>query len=129
MSIRLQILCSLGVMFLLSCVMFVPTWSTYVDQRADGQTVGLTDWLRDQVHQIANDALSQARRNKGGDASNQAASFLARLDALEKAETVLTKGGEFSSGANRFDIQVPEAEASALYADGNRLIKALAADI
>ncbi|WP_029458631.1 bacteriohemerythrin [Solidesulfovibrio alcoholivorans] len=130
MSIRLQILCSLGVMFLLSCVMFVPTWRVYTDQRADGETVALTKVQRDSAHQIAKDAVVQARRGVSGkDASGWDAAFRPRFEALERAEAVLTKGGVVSAGSRTFHIQEPEAEAAAHYADVNRLIKAFAADV
>ncbi len=130
MSIRLQILCSLGVMFLLSCVMFVPTWRVYTDQSADGETVALTKAQRDIVHQIAKDAVVQARRGASGkDASAWSAAFRPRFEALERAEAALTKGGVVSAGSRTYHIQEPEAGAAALYADVSRLIKAFAADV
>ncbi len=130
MSIRLQVLCSLGLMFLLSCVMFVPTWSIYQDQKADGQTAALTALQREQAHQIAKEAVIKVRQLKAGTAApDWVASFRSRFDALEQAEAVLTKGGEFRAGSRNFVIQAPEPEAAALYADAARLIKAFADDV
>ncbi|WP_300161342.1 bacteriohemerythrin [Solidesulfovibrio sp.] len=130
MSIRLQILCSLGVMFLLSCLMFVPTWRVYSDQKADGQTVALTAMQRDMVHQIAKDAVVKARQNAAAkDASAWSAAFRPRFETMDRAAAVLAKGGDFSAGSKTFHIEEPEPEAAALYADASQLIKVFAASV
>ena len=41
MTIRAQILCSLGLMFLLCCVMCVASWTITVGQQSDGLVINL----------------------------------------------------------------------------------------
>ena len=99
MSIRAQILGSLGIMFLLSCLMFVATWTITSNQKTDGMVLNLAGRQRMQVQKIAKDALAYAHQVKAGQATGSLVEDIRkRFAAFETVQMLLTKGGEYQIG-------------------------------
>ena len=114
MSIRLQILCSLGLMFLLSCVMFAATWTITSGQRTDGLVINLAGRQRMQVQKIARDALAYAHQVQNGNKPTALAEDIRkRLSAFESVQTLLTRGGKYQNGKS-FVIPTPDAQTAAM---------------
>ncbi|EHJ47039.1 methyl-accepting chemotaxis sensory transducer [Solidesulfovibrio carbinoliphilus subsp. oakridgensis] len=128
MRIRTQILCSLGILFLLSCAMFATTWTLVSDQKADGEAIDLTALQRSMVHEIGKDSLARLRQAKAqGTASSVADEVRSRLGALERAQLVLITGGDYAIGQTRFHIPVPDRDTAALFQDAGHRFKEFAA--
>ncbi len=127
MSIRAQILLSLGLMFLVSLVMFAATWTITSSQKNDGLVINLAGRQRMLIQKTAKDVLTYAHQVKAGSASAGTASLAEdvrqRLRALGDVQALLTKGGEYDKGNGRFSIPAPHAETAGLFTDAGRLIK------
>ncbi|EFL51912.1 methyl-accepting chemotaxis sensory transducer [Solidesulfovibrio fructosivorans JJ]] len=114
MSIRLQVLCSLAIMFLLSCVMFAATWSLTASQKADGLVISLAGRQRMQVQKIAKDALTYAHNAKSGRAdASLAAAVRKRLVTFADIQKLLIAGGDYNDGKG-FHIPTADQETAAL---------------
>ncbi|MGE4536673.1 MAG: bacteriohemerythrin [Desulfovibrio sp.] len=114
MSIRLQVLCSLAIMFLLSCVMFGATWSLTASQKADGLVGSLAgrQWM--QVQKIAKDALAYAQNAKSGKGDAALAEDVRkRLVAFADVQNLLIAGGDYNDGKG-FHIPKADRETAAL---------------
>ena len=122
MSIRLQILCSLGLMFLLSCVMFAATWTLTSQQKSEGLVINLAGRQRMQAQKIAKETLAYAHQVAGGDTSTALADTIRqRLDALTQLQNTLIHGGRHQNGAT---VDIPAstgATASLLQAASARI--------
>jgi len=130
MSIRNQILCSLGIMFLLSCAMFAATWSITSGQKAEGLVINLAGRQRMQVQRIAKDALAYAHQAKGGSAAAALADDIRkRLSAFETTQSLLIQGGRYSDNGQSFDIARPAREIAALLEESSRLAKPFEAEV
>jgi len=129
MSIRAQILCSLGVMFLLICLTAVATWTVTAGQRADGLVIDLASRQRLQVQKIAKEALAYAHLVREGQAAEHMATTIRqRLDRVKAVEALLAKGGEYRDGRT-FEVPAPSPETAALLEESVRLTVPFAADV
>jgi len=129
MTIRAQILCSLGLMFLLCCVMCVASWTITVGQQSDGLVINLAGRQRMQVQKIAKDALSLLHRDKtGAVAPAEAEALRKRLQTINHVQNLLLQGGQYQNGKS-FAIPRPSAEAAKLFEAANSLLKPFAAAV
>jgi methyl-accepting chemotaxis protein/hemerythrin len=129
MTIRAQILCSLGLMFLLCCVMCVASWTITVGQQSDGLVINLAGRQRMQVQKIAKDALSLLHRDKTGTvAPAEAEALRKRLQTISHVQNLLLQGGRYQNGKS-FAIPRPGAEAAKLFEAASSLLKPFAAAV
>jgi hemerythrin-like metal-binding protein len=129
MSIRAQILGSLGILFLVVLLMFGATWSITSQQKADGLIINLAGRQRMQVQKIAKDVLAYAHQAKGGaGASTLAEDIRKRVAAFAATQTLLARGGVYTNGKS-FDIAPPSREAAALLDEAGRLAKPFEAEV
>ena len=129
MSIRLQVLFSLALMFLLSCIMFAATWSVTSSQKSDGSVINLAGRQRMQVQKIAKDALAYAHLARTGGASAAlAADVRQRLAAFSAVQSLLITGGDTQNGKS---FHVPKAgrEAAARLTAAAALLTPFAAQV
>ena len=129
MSIRAQILCSLGIMFALSCIMFAATWTITSGQQADGLVLNLAGRQRMQVQKIAKDALAYAHQPKAGAFASLVEDIRKRLTVFENVQTLLARGGQHRVGAATFDIVPPSRETAGLLDEAARLAKPFGAAV
>ncbi|MHC1788699.1 bacteriohemerythrin [Solidesulfovibrio sp.] len=123
MSIRNQILASLGILFLVVLLMFTATWSITSEQKADGLVINLAGRQRMQVQKIAKDALAYAHQAKGGTGPAALAEDIRkRLTTVAATQTLLARGGASADG-KALTIAVPSREAAALLDEAGRLAK------
>ena len=129
MSIRLQVLFSLALMFLLSCVMFVATWSVTSSQKVDGSVINLAGRQRMQVQKIAKDALAYAHLARTGGASAAlAADVRQRLADFSAVQARLIAGGDTQDG-KRFHVPKAGREAAARLTAAAALLEPFAAQV
>uniref|UniRef100_I2Q086 Hemerythrin-like metal-binding domain-containing protein n=1 Tax=Desulfovibrio sp. U5L TaxID=596152 RepID=I2Q086_9BACT len=129
MRIRTQILCSLGIMFLLSCAMFAATWTITSGQKQDGLVVNLAGRQRMQVQRIAKDVLAYAHQAKAGPAAAALAEDIRkRLAAFESIQALLARGGDYRDGKTT-SLAVPDRETAALFEEASRQFKPFAAEV
>ena len=123
MTIRTQLLASLGVLFLVVLLMFGATWSITSQQKADGLIINLAGRQRMLVQKIAKDVLAYAHQAKAGaGASSLPDEIRKRVGSLNATQSLLTKGGSFTNGQT-FTIAAPSREAAGLLDEANRLTK------
>jgi len=129
MSIRAQILCSLGIMFLLICLMSVATWTVTSGQRDDGMVINLAARQRMQVQKIAKEALVYAHLvREGQSADSMADAIRQRLGQFKTVQSLLTKGGEYHEG-RAIHVPVPSRETAALLVESTRLAGPFETDV
>ncbi len=129
MSIRAQIIGSLGVMFLVSGLMFVATWTITSGQKTDGLVINLAGRQRMQIQKIAKDTLAYAHMAKtGGGGAALGDDIRNRLATFETIQSLLAKGGEYR-GAQTLRIPVPGAETAGLLDEAARLAKTFGTEV
>ncbi len=127
MRIRTHVLCSLAIMFLLSCAMFVATWIITAGQADDGTVINLAGRQRMQVQKIAKDVLAHAHQAKSGTApAGLAEDVRKRLAAFDALQSLLIHGGEYRDGQT-VRIPAPDRETGALLHEASQQAKAFAA--
>jgi hemerythrin-like metal-binding protein len=129
MSIRAQILSSLGLLFLLSCVMFAATWTITSGQKEDGLVINLAGRQRMQVQRIAKEVLAYAHQAKSGPgAATLAADIRKRCNDFETIETLLIRGGDYQNGKTTA-ISVRDRETVALFEEASRQFRPFVAEV
>ena len=124
MSIRTQILCSLGILFAVSCAMFVVTWTITAGQREDGVVINLADRQRMRIQKIARDVLAYAHQAKANAASASLSDDIRkRLAEFDSVQSLLAKGGDFQAG-KPLHIPAPSREAGVLLDTVSRQVRA-----
>ena len=129
MSIRAQILCSLGVLFLLSCGMSVATWTVTSVQKTDGLVVNLAGRQRMQIQRIAKDALAYAHLAKGAASAPLAEDVRRRLAAFETVQTLLARGGDSNIAGKTLRIPPPSRETAGLLEEAARLARPFGTEV
>ena len=119
MSIRAQILGSLGILFLVVLLMFGATWSITSQQKSDGLVINLAGRQRMEVQKIAKDVLAFAHQAAAG---SLAADVRKHLAAFTATQTLLARGGTYTNG-KAFTIDPPSPEVAALLDEAGRLTK------
>ncbi|OLN26898.1 hypothetical protein DVDV_2415 [Desulfovibrio sp. DV] len=120
MSIRAQILGSLGILFLVVLLMFGATWSITSQQKSDGLVINLAGRQRMEVQRIAKDVLAYAHQTAA--AGSLAADVRKHLAAFTATQTLLARGGTYANGKT-FTIAPPSPEVAALLDAAGRLAK------
>ncbi|WP_428559857.1 MAG: bacteriohemerythrin [Solidesulfovibrio sp. DCME] len=114
MSIRVQILCSLGLMFLLSCAMFAVTWTITSGQETDGLVINLAGRQRMIIQKTAKEALAYAHQAKDGKGPARLAEDVRkRLAGFAAMQSLLARGGLYGE-AKKVSIPAPAPETAAL---------------
>jgi hemerythrin-like metal-binding protein len=129
MSIRAQILCSLGIMFLFSGVMCAASFIITLNQQDQGQVINLAGRQRIQVQKIAKESMLLAHQTKTGPVPAAQADVLRKnLNAIRQMQSLLVNGGVVQEG-QRFEIPRPGPEAAKLFDEVTRQIKPFEADV
>ena len=130
MSIRNQILCSLGIMFLVSCVMCSVSWVITLHQQGEGDVINLAARQRMHVHRMAKETVTAVLKARDGATvpSALAAAIVQRLEDMVRIQKLLVSGGTYQNG-QRIDIEKPKAQTAAPFEDALRKLSLFEAEV